>query len=146
MKRVKIHPKDDPALLLARNIAPRGRKRPAKASTPEAVTQDLTEQYLGRLGLPFVRIPAYVLAVVFRFRPGLSGAELGALREASHYLKGLPDLLVLYPSGRFLALELKTETGKLSAAQRLWRTAIGTKVARSFEEAKAMIDTEAGRG
>lgn len=140
MARVKIHPKDDPAFLLARNIAPRGRRRPAKAKTPEAVTQDLTEQYLGRLGLPFVRIPAYVLKAAFGWRPGVSGAELGAMREASHYLKGLPDLIILDAAGRALSIELKTESGKLTAAQRLWRTAIGTKTARSFEEAKALID------
>lgn len=140
VKRVKVHPKDNPAFLLARNIAKKGRKRPAKASTPEAVTQELTEQYLGRLGLPYVRIPAYVLRAAFGYRPGASGADLGAMREASAYIKGLPDLIVLDANGRALPIELKTDTGKLTAAQRMWRTAIGTKTARSFEEAKAMID------
>jgi len=101
------------------------------------VTQELTEQYLGVLGLPYVRIPAYVLKAAFGYRPGATGAELGAMRDASAYLKGLPDLIILDSAGRALAIELKTDTGKLSAAQRLWRAAIGTKTARSFEEAKA---------
>ncbi len=142
MKRVKIHPKDNPAFLLARNIAPRGRKRPAKAKTPEAVTQELCEQYLGLLGIPYVRIPAYVLKAAFGWRPNATGAELGAMKESSHYLKGLPDLIILDAKGRHLSIELKTEAAasKLTAAQRMWRAAIGTKEARSFEEAKAMID------
>ena len=144
VKRVKIHPKESPAFLLARNIAKNRRKGPAKASTPEAVTQELVEQYLGHLGLPYIRIPAYVLRAAFGYRPGASGAELGAMREASAYLKGLPDLIVLDASGCALSIELKTDTGKLSAAQRLWRTAIGTKTARSFEEAKALIDAWRG--
>ncbi len=142
VKRVKVHPKDNPAFLLARNIAPRGRKGPAKAKTPEAVTQELTERYLDALGLPYVRIPAYVLKAAFGWRPGVTGAELGAMSQASAYLKGLPDLIVLDAKGRALPIELKTEAkaSKLSAAQRMWRTAIGTKEARSFEEAKALID------
>lgn len=141
-KRVKIHPKDNPAFALPRNIAPRGRKGPAKAKTPEAVTQELVEQYLDALGLPYVRIPAYVLKAAFGWRPNATGAELGVMRDASAYLKGLPDLIILDKTGRALAIELKTEAAqsKLSAAQRLWRAAIGTKEARSFEEAKAMID------
>ena len=142
MKRVKVHPKDSKDFLLARNIAPRGRAGCAKASTPEAVTQDLTEQYLDALGLQYVRIPAYVLRAAFGYRPGASGAELGAMAAASSYLKGLPDLIVLSPTGRFLALELKTDAkaSKMTAAQRMWRAGIGTREARSFEEAKRIID------
>lgn len=143
MRRTKLHPKDSKDFLLARNIAPRGRGGRAKASTPEAVTQEMTEQYLDLLGLQYVRIPAYALRAAFGYRPGASGAELGAMSAASSYLKGLPDLIILSPNGRFLALELKTDAkaSKMTAAQRMWRAGIGTREARSFEEAKAAIDS-----
>ena len=141
MNRVKVHPKDSKDFLLARNIAPRGRAGRAKASTPEATTQALVEQYLDALGLQYVRIPAYVLRAAFGYRPGASGAELGAMAAASGYLKGLPDLVIL-SQGKYLAIELKTDAkaSKLSAAQRMWRVAIGTYEVRSFEQAKDLID------
>lgn len=127
-----------PGAIVPKDV-PKGTR--VKASTPEQVTQDLTEQYLSALGLAWFHMPPYILAAAFRRRP-MSGAELGAAHQASQIVKGLPDLLVFSPTGRFLALELKTDakTSKLSAAQRLWRAEIGTREARSFEEAKNIID------
>lgn len=137
---MKIHPRDV-GLANPRMIGkkPKGRR---KATTPEDTIQSLVEQYLNRQGIPFIRIPAYVLRAAFGWRPGVSGAELGAMREASGYLKGLPDVIAMDDRGRALPIELKTDAkaSKLSAAQRMWRAAIGTKEARSFEEAKRLID------
>lgn len=138
---MKFHPKDSPEFALRRSLK-KGRKGAKAASTPEATIQAQTEAYLDALGLPYVRIPAFVLRAAFAYRPGAHGAELGAMRQAAEYLRGLPDLLVLDGKGHALPLELKTDAkaSKLNAAQRLWRTAIGTIEARSFEEAKAAID------
>lgn len=138
--RLKTHPKDNPAFLLARSLKPKARKRPRKATTPEAVTQDLTEQYLDALGLPWFHLPAYVLRAAFGWSAHRTGPELGAMKEAAGIVRGLPDLLIFHPDGRCLPLELKSDTGKLTAAQRMWRTAIGTREARTFEAAKEIID------
>jgi len=46
--------------------------------------------------------------------------------------KGLPDRLVLLPGGRLYLVELKTDTGRVSAAQDLWHqraAQLGTRVA-----------------
>lgn len=46
--------------------------------------------------------------------------------------KGTPDRLVLLPGGRVYLVELKTEVGRLSPAQRLWHdraAVLGTPVA-----------------
>lgn len=39
--------------------------------------------------------------------------------------KGLPDRLVLLPGGRMYLCELKTHTGRVSAAQQLWHDRAG---------------------
>lgn len=111
------------------------RKRKAKLDpTPESTIQEFTEAYLVLRNIPFIRIPDSVYAAVFGF--GRNGASYGA----SEYLKGLPDLTILY-RGRYLALELKRDGGKLRASQRVWRDAIGTVVAHSFDEAQGIIDS-----
>lgn len=63
---------------------------------------------------------------------------------------GAADLIgLLRPSGRFLALEVKTPEGKQSIQQRLWGEAVRTAggfyaVVRSIDEALAAIE-EASR-
>jgi hypothetical protein len=34
---------------------------------------------------------------------------------------GCPDLIIEYPKGRILYIELKTKTGRLSSAQNIWK-------------------------
>lgn len=34
---------------------------------------------------------------------------------------GCPDLIIEYPKGRILYIELKTKTGRLSSAQNIWQ-------------------------
>ena len=120
---------------------PQGKRAPRKAKTPEEVTQRMTERYLDALGLKWFHMPPYILRAAFAQRRA-SGAELGAMAGAAAIVRGLPDLLIWDGAGRCLPIELKTEAkaSKLSASQRMWRAAIGTREARSFEEAKAIID------
>lgn len=117
-------------------------RKPRKAKTPEEVTQGLTERYLDALGLKWFHMPPYVLRAAFGWRKDRTGPEMGAMAGAAAIVRGLPDLLIWDARGRCLPIELKTDAkaSKLSASQRAWRTAIGTKEARSFEEAKALID------
>lgn len=39
--------------------------------------------------------------------------------------KGVPDRIVIIPGGEILLVELKTETGRLSPAQREWHRRVG---------------------
>jgi hypothetical protein len=124
---------------------PQGKTRPTrrKAKKPEEITQELTEQYLDALGLPWFHMPAYILQSAFAYGQTPTGPQLGAMSRAAAIVRGLPDLLIWDGKGRCLPIELKTEAkaSKLTAAQRLWRAAIGTVEARSFEAAKAAIDS-----
>lgn len=67
-------------------------------------------------------------------------------------LPGQADILgLLVPSGRFLAVEVKTPTGRLSPDQRRWGAAIERAgglyvVARSVEEAVAAVETAQAGG
>ena len=130
------HPKDT-GLKFARTIKPKRKSK--KARTPEDIIQAQAEEYMDRLSISYVRIPNAVYRLLFAFKIGLSGREIGERKRISDYLKGLPDLICLR-KGRYLAVELKTDTGKLSAKQKLWRVSIGTEVCRSFEEFRELVD------
>jgi hypothetical protein len=49
--------------------------------------------------------------------------------------KGMPDRMVIWPGGRICLIEVKTETGRLSAAQEVWigrAQALGAPVTTIF--------------
>jgi hypothetical protein len=149
MKGIKVNPRfsmlaglEGTQTGLAQRPAGKTARKPTKAKTPEEVTQAQVEAYLDALGLKWFHMPAYVLRAAFGWRKDRSGPEMGAMAAAAAIVRGLPDLLIWDGRGRCLPIELKTDAkaSKLTAAQRMWRTAIGTKEARSFEEAKALID------
>lgn len=77
-------------------------------------------------------------------------ATYGGAKVAYGLGVGSPDLVgFLVPSGRFFALEVKTETGRLSREQRCWHASSvsgGAFVAcvRSVEEALRALE-EAGK-
>lgn len=119
------------------------RKKSAKrASKPESVTQELVEVYCHAIGLETFHMPAYVLNAAFGWKPNRTGAEFHAMKEASQEVKGLPDLLIFDSKrpGRLIAIELKTEIGKMTAFQKIWQQRLGTTLCRSFESAKQAID------
>jgi hypothetical protein len=128
---IRILPKDV-GLKFPRTIGKR--KAEPRDPTSEATIQGLVEAYLRALGVPYIRIPDAAYRAIFA-----GAASVGTKREAAEYLRGLPDLIILY-RGKFLALELKKDGGKLTGHQRIWRDAIGTKVAMSFEAARGLID------
>lgn len=133
-----VLPKDQ-GLMFPRHA--KTRKPTLKASKPEAVTQRQVEAYIGLLGLYSFHMPEFLLNAAFRNR-SLSGAELGAAKRASDKVRGLPDLLIFDPKrpGLILSIELKTEIGHITPAQKHWATILGTKFCRSFEAAKMEID------
>jgi len=68
-------------------------------------------------------------------------------REAAEEIRGMPDLICFY-RGRSMAIETKTEIGKLTTWQEYWRGWLGTIVirdeadgCRALDEWKAICDT-----
>lgn len=123
----------DVGLKFARTTKKKKATRRAKA--PESTIQDACEAYLDALGVEYLHIPAYVLNAAFSGRAGVTGGQLWAMSAAVQYIRGFPDLMVFHPNRkRYLAVELKTEVGKLTDNQRKWQAGIGTIVCRSFEE------------
>jgi hypothetical protein len=120
----------------------KARKAAPKATKPEAVLQRQVEAYCALVGLECFHIPEWVLNMAFGWNPNRTGPQINAMRNASQDIKGFPDCMIFDPKrqGLVLAGELKTEIGKVSAAQEKWRKVLGTRIWRSFEEAKADID------
>ncbi len=123
----------------------KAKKSKPKASTPEAVIQRQVENYCALVHLECFHMPEILLATCFRPRAA-SGGELGALKDAADMVGGLPDCLIFDPKrqGEVLVLELKTDIGKMSTAQKRWLRVLGTKVPRSFDAARAEIDAWRG--
>lgn len=70
----------------------------------------------------------------------------GAYRKALGLVSGVSDLILLIPRGKFhaLCIEMKTEVGRQSDAQRLWQSKVEAQgyryeVVRSLEEFKKLI-------
>jgi hypothetical protein len=71
------------------------------------------------------------------------GATVGAFRKARGVRKGLPDIMLLF-GGRVFFIELKSEAGRLSPAQKefsaiLVRQCIAHDVARSLNEVIGLL-------
>ena len=117
---------------------PKKKKPTKRAKTPEAVIQAQVEAYLRLKGLAWFHIPDALLKAGFSQGSAVSYALINAAAE----VRGLPDHLIFNPArfGFFLPIEYKTEIGKMSASQRSWQIAVGTKVCRSFEDARVEID------
>lgn len=103
----------------ARKAAGRGPKLPAapKRAHPE---RDLQKQIVMLIRRT---VPDVLVAAVTNEEAGHGDAEqrarFGAMRKASGVLTGHPDLICYLPGGRILLWELKSDTGRLSAAQHL---------------------------
>ena len=119
-----------------RHRAKRVKLRP---SIPESQLQKMCEEYLDLINLTYIRLPSSILSAVF----GKQSTMPFKMRQfMSSIVKGVADLTILHPNGYYLCVELKTETGKLSQAQKNWGKPLGKnyQVVRSFDEFKELID------
>jgi len=60
-------------------------------------------------------------------------------KEASHALKGIPDLLIFRRDGESLKIELKSKTGVLTDEQKKWKSFL-LIVFRDFDAFKIAVD------
>ena len=131
--------------LLKTNVAPipksvkKKLKGSKKAKTPEKEIQRAVENYLTVLGITPIRIPDSLYRSIYANR----SISLHIKADIARSISGLPDLMIpkLTDKGlMILPLELKTSVGKLGPKQIKWQRHLGTVVARSFEDAKILID------
>lgn len=117
----------------------RVKRQTAKAPVKESAIQKFAEDYLDACGLAYIRIPDAIYKAIFG--NGIVPIHIKVL--ISRFIKGLPDLTVLFPNGRYVCAELKTTKGKLSAGQKAFRILVGEQnyfTIRSTEEFKKLID------
>ena len=116
----------------------RVRNSPKKATEPEAAVQARAEEYLMARNVAFIRLPD----ALWRSIIAAKDIPIWTKKSISDYLKGLPDLIIFHPKdlGRVKCIEIKTEVGKLSAAQSTWQDKIGTVVCYGWTETRKEID------
>ena len=115
------------------------KKKFIKSKVLEKDIQREVDNYLTVLGVKPIRIPD----ALFRSIYANSTVRIHIKTQIANSIAGLPDLMIpkLTDKGLLmLPLELKTQTGKLGQKQVKWQKVLGTKVARSFEEARVIID------
>lgn len=89
-----------------------------------------TERYLQFRHIRYIHIPGKLQRHIWNKR---SAVPPWIARMASDALKGIPDLLIFDRRGRYLAIELKSSTGRLTEGQKDWEP-YGLKVCRNIDE------------
>ena len=115
-------------------------KRIARLQVGSGITehqlQRQCEQYLRINNIVFIRVPDAIYKAIFgnRLIPPATRALI------SSFIKGLPDLTILLPSGKYICVELKTATGKMSQGQKEFARNIPVTICRTFEEFRKLVD------
>lgn len=115
----------------------------ARGVAIERDLQVMVEDYLTCAQLAFIRIPDAVYKAIFASHSIMP--HIKAL--ISRAIKGLPDITVLYPSGRYLCLELKSSSGKQSLGQKVFERSIGSEnyvIACTIDDAIREIEARHG--
>lgn len=102
----------------------------------ECQIQKQCEDVLLIKGVKFIRIPDALYGLVF------GGNKVPASLKAliSAFIKGLPDLTLLFKSGRYVCVELKTTKGKESQGQKNFAKAIGLKNYRVVRSVEGLLE------
>lgn len=105
----------------------------------EASLQRQCEAYLEYSQITFIRIPDAIYRFVFGFNSNMSPQFKKLI---SSFIKGLPDITILYKDGTYQCIELKTKKNKLSQGQKHFRDKVANYfVVRSFDEFKSIVRT-----
>ena len=111
-----------------------------KVKGSEKELQNLCEGYLEAQRIAYIRIPDLIYKIVF----GGSYVQPHLKAIVSKYFKGLPDLTVLFDSGKYLAIELKTGHHQ-TPGQKNFERMVGSDnyhIIQTFEDFKELIDRE----
>lgn len=106
----------------------------------ESEIQKQCEDLLNFLQLRYIRIPDALYRYVFSAQSKLP-AYLKKL--IADFIKGVPDLTVLLKDGRYICVELKTASGKLSQGQKSFQRSVGESnyhVVRSVEGLRDLLE------
>jgi len=108
-----------------------------RKAIPEKDLQEFAEQKCLDYGVQFFRIENSVLEWIF-LNPQ---TPIQVKQDASAFLKGFPDLLLMDSKGNYLAMEIKTEStqSKLRQGQKTWLMGKKCIVPRTFEEIETAI-------
>lgn len=79
--------------------------------------QAAAERYLQLRRIRYIHIPGKLQKYIWNKR---SAVPPWIAKIASDALKSIPDLLLFDPRGRYLAIELKSDTGRLTEGQKAW--------------------------
>ncbi len=103
-----------------------------KLGVKESAIQHQCEEYLTIIQMPYIRVPDLVYKAIF----GGINVKPHLRMLASKFLKGIPDITLLHPNGKYLCVELKTPNGKQSQGQISFQKKIKDNyiVCRSFDE------------
>jgi len=107
----------------------------------EASLQRQCESYLDYRHT-YIRVPDAIYRTIFGFSSQIP-PKLRVL--ISSFIKGIPDITILYKDGTYQCIELKTKKGKLSQGQKHFKDRVGENnyfIVRSFEEFKSILREE----
>ena len=96
----------------------------------EAELQRQCEELLDWMKVTYIRIPDSLWR---------NQAPIYIKKLMSRYLKGLPDLTILFNNGTYLCVELKTKQGRMTQGQKNFAKYIPVTVIRSFEDFEKLI-------
>ena len=105
----------------------------SKNSVPESALQKQVEEYLDWNGYNYIRIPDEL----YRYVYAMQFVPIWIKKIISKYVAGVPDITILKKEGVYVCIELKTESGKLSVAQKRFRDSVGVEnyhVCRSLDD------------
>lgn len=105
----------------------------------ESEIQKAVEMLLDALQLQYIRIPDGAYKMLFGRSNTMSLNEKGKAKRA---LAGIPDLTILLRDGRYIAIELKSKTGKQSDKQAHFEKRVGSDnyyLCRSVSDVKDVL-------
>ena len=116
-------------------------KKKKKASFKEADLQKACEKILDTMQISYIRIPDQMNSIVF----GSPQIPVHVKKMISSVTKGVPDLTILFKSGKYICVELKTDVGRLSIGQKRFKNGVGEMnyyVVRSINEFQELLKGE----
>lgn len=103
---------------------------------PESVLQNQAENWLRWNRLEFWRMPDHLARYL------QTTAPIQYRKIHSEYFLGKPDLTILFPDGRYLNIEFKSKSGRMSTGQERFARNIDVYEIRSFESFVKLVESK----